>query len=214
MPLSVSRETLARAGVDVSRETLDRLDCYSALLLRWNRTVNLVAQADEHDLWGRHIADSAQLAALISPHVTRAIDLGSGAGLPGLVLSLTTGIHFDLIEADSRKAEFLRQAARATGAPVHIHAVRVELARIDPAPLITARALAPLTKLLRLATPLLRDDGVALFPKGRTVENELTAARREWHMQVRRIPSRTAPEATILMLSEIDCAGAPKRGAG
>ncbi len=166
------------------------------------------------DLWARHIADSAQLAALIPPVATRAIDLGSGAGFPGLVLSLTTGIVFELVEADHRKAAFLREAARAIGAPVRIHAVRAEQARIEAAPVVTARAVAPLTKLLRLATPLLRADGLAIFPKGRNAEKELTEARRKWHMQVRRIPSRTAREATILMLSEIYRAGAPERGAG
>jgi 16S rRNA (guanine527-N7)-methyltransferase len=210
----VSRETLARAGVDVSRETLARLEGFAALLLRWNRTVNLIARADENDLWARHIADSAQLAALIPPRTARAIDLGSGAGFPGFVLALTTGICFELVEADHRKAAFLREAARATEAPVRVHAVRTERARIEPAPLVTARGFAPLAKLLRLATPMLLRDGLALFPKGRTVENELTEACQEWHMQVRRIPSRTAPGATILMISEIHRAGAPERGAG
>jgi len=214
VPSDVSRETLARVGVDVSRETLERLACHVALLLRWNRTVNLIAEAGEHEVWARHIADSAQLAALIPPGTQHGIDLGAGAGFPGLVLALMTGIRFDLIEADHRKATFLREAARVTGAAVRVHAVRVECARVELAPLVTARALAPLPKLLSLAAPLLLKDGVALFPKGRTAENELTKARREWHMQVRRIPSRTAPGATILMLSEIHRAGAPERGAG
>jgi 16S rRNA (guanine527-N7)-methyltransferase len=214
VPSDVSRETLARAGVDVSRETLERLNCFSDLLLRWNRTVNLIAHADERDLWARHIADSAQLAAFIRPGTTHAIDLGSGAGFPGLVLALTTGIRFDLIEADRRKAAFLREAARATHAAVRVHTIRAEQALMEPAPLVTARAVAPLAKLLGLAAPLLRPDGLALFPKGATVENELTEARREWHMQVERVPSRTAPGATILMISEIHRAGAPERGAG
>ena len=212
MPSDVSRETLTQAGVHVSRETLVRLECYAALLLRWNRTVNLVAHADERDIWTRHIADSAQLAPLFSPQANHAIDLGSGAGFPGLVLSLITGIHFELVEADHRKVAFLAEAARVTGAPVRIHAVRVERARIEPAPVVTARAFAPLSKLIRVASPLLRDDGVLLAPKGRNAENELTGALGEWHMQVRRIPSRTAREATILMLSEIHRAGAPERG--
>ncbi len=214
MPSDAPRETLARAGIDVSRETLARLACYAALLLRWNRAVNLIARADEHEIWARHIADSAQLAAAIPPGTTHAIDLGSGAGFPGLVLALMTSIRFDLIEADRRKGAFLREAARATGAAVRVQAMRVEHARLEPAPLVTARAFAPLVRALPLATPLLKSGGVILFPKGRTAENELTEAREEWHMQVRRFPSRTAPEATILMLSEIHRAGAPHRGAG
>ncbi len=214
MPSDVSRETLARAGVNVSRETLARLESFATLLLRWNRTVNLIARADQRHLWARHIADSAQLAALIPHGTTRAIDLGSGAGLPGLVLALTTGVFFELIEADHRKAAFLREAVRATGAPAHVHAIRAEQAGIEPAALVTARGFAPLAKLLHLAVPMLRSGGFAVFPKGRAAENELTEARREWHMQVRRIPSRTAPEATIFIISEIHRAGAPERGPG
>lgn len=214
MPSDVPRETLALVGVHVSRETLLRLKCYSDLLLRWNRTVNLVAQADERDIWTRHIADSAQLAPLLTPRTTRAIDLGSGAGFPGLVLSLITGVHFELVEADHRKVAFLAEAVRATGARVSIHAVRAERARIDPAPVVTARAFAPLSKLIHTAGPFLQTGGVLLAPKGRNADEELTRALGEWHMQVRRIPSRTAREATILMLSEIHRAGAPKRGTG
>lgn len=214
MPSDVSRETLALVGVHVPRETLVRLECYSDLLLRWNRTVNLIAQADERDIWTRHIADAAQLAPLLTPQATRAIDLGTGAGFPGLVLSLITGVHFELVEADHRKAAFLAEAVRATGAPVRIHAVRAERARINPAPVVTARAFAPLLKLVHVASPLLQEGGMLLAQKGRNAEDELTRALAEWHMQVRRIPSRTAPEATILMLSEIHRAGAPKRGAG
>jgi 16S rRNA (guanine527-N7)-methyltransferase len=209
-----SREILARVGVDVSRETLLRLECYSALLLRWNCTINLFARAAEPELWVRHIADSAQLALLLPPGITRAIDLGSGAGFPGLVLSLVTGIHFELIEVDRRKAAFLGEAARATAAPVRIHSVRAEQAGIEPALLVTARAFAPLTRLLHAAAPLLRQDGLLLAPKGLNVENELTEAGREWHMRVRRAPSQTAPAATILMLSEIHRAGGPERRAG
>jgi 16S rRNA (guanine527-N7)-methyltransferase len=214
VPIDVPRETLALVGIHVSRETLVRLECYSDLLLRWNRTVNLITQADERHVWTRHIADSAQLAPLLTPQTTRAIDLGSGAGFPGLILSLITGVHFELVEADHRKVAFLAEAARATGAPVRIHAVRVEQAKIDPAPVITARAFAPLSRLIHTASPFLREGGMLLAPKGRNADVELTRARAEWHMQVRRIPSRTAREATILMLSEIDRAGVPKRGTG
>lgn len=185
-----------------------------ALLLRWNRTVNLIARADELHLCRRHVLDSAQLAALIPRGVRTAIDIGSGAGFPGLVLALLTGIPFDLIEADHRKAAFLREAARDTGAPVVVHAVRAERARIEPAPLVTARALAPVPTLLRLAAPLLESGGTGLFPKGKNVEIELTEARRQWHMQLQRVPSRTAPGACILLISEIHPVGAPHRGTG
>ena len=119
---------MAPCRVDVSRETLEALEQFTSLLLRWNRTVNLVCSRDEHRLRERHIADSLQLFRLMQPLPARAIDLGSGGGFPGLILALATGVPFDLIEADQRKAAFLREAARVTGAPVRIHATRIESA--------------------------------------------------------------------------------------
>jgi 16S rRNA (guanine527-N7)-methyltransferase len=188
---------------DVSRETSDALERFATLLLHWNRTVNLIARKDEPRLWQRHIADSLQLAALMQPEPARAIDLGSGAGLPGLVLAIATGVHFDLIEADQRKAAFLREAARVTGAAAHVHAARIETAQIAAAPLITARALAPLPKLLSLAEPLIAPGGICLFMKGANVRTELTDAARQWHMRVEIQPSRTAPDACILRISHL-----------
>jgi 16S rRNA (guanine527-N7)-methyltransferase len=186
---------------DVSRETRYALERFVSLLVRWNRTVNLVSRRDEPLLWDRHIADSLQLAPLMQPLPDRAIDLGSGAGFPGLILALATEVLFDLIEADQRKAAFLREAARVTGAAVRIHATRIESAGIAPAPLVTARAVAPLSKLLALATPLLAPGGQCLFLKGASVASELTDAAAQWHMHVERIPSRTAPDACILRIS-------------
>ena len=137
----------------------------------------------------------------MQPLPARAIDLGSGAGFPGLILALATGTPFDLIEADQRKAAFLREAARVTGAPVRVHATRIESAGLAPAPLVTARAVAPLSKLLALAAPLLAPGGQCLFLKGASVQSELTHAAAQWHMHVERIPSRTAPDACILRIS-------------
>jgi 16S rRNA (guanine527-N7)-methyltransferase len=188
---------------DVSRETLAALETFAALLLRWNRTVRLVSPGNEPLLWQRHIADSLQLASLIQQPCDHAIDLGSGAGFPGLILALATNVPFHLIEADQRKAAFLREAARLTGAPVHVHAVRIEVANLPPAPLITARGLAPLPKLLSLARPFLAPGGQCLFLKGANVQTELTHAATQWHMQVERISSRTAPDACILRISDL-----------
>jgi 16S rRNA (guanine527-N7)-methyltransferase len=184
----------------VPRETLDR---FAALLLRWNRTVNLISAGDEASLWDRHIADSLQLVPLMVPRPDRAIDLGSGAGFPGLILALATGVPFELIEADKRKAAFLHEAARITKAPVEVHAARIEAVRVPPAPLITARALAPLPRLLALAAPLLTPGGACLFLKGANAEAELTHAATQWHMQVQRVPSRTTPGACILRISHL-----------
>ena len=179
------------------------LERFAVLLERWNRTVNLISTGDAALMWDRHIADSLQLAPLMHSRPARAIDLGSGAGFPGLILAVATGVPFDLIEADQRKAAFLREAARATGAPVCIHAVRIEAAAIAPAPLITARATAPLPKLLALAAPLLAPGGQCLFPKGTNAQAELTHAAAQWHMRVERIASRTNPDACILRISDL-----------
>ena len=179
------------------------LAAFAALLLRWNRTVNLIARRDEPHLWQRHIEDSLQLIPHITPRPDRAIDLGSGAGFPGLVLAIATGIPFDLIESDHRKAAFLREAARATNAPATIHASRIEATDLSPAPLVTARALAPLPELLALAAPKLAPNGFCLFLKGANVASELTAATAQWHMRCEQFPSRTHPTGCILRLSEI-----------
>ncbi len=186
------------------------LDTFAALLLRWNRTVNLIARRDEPALWPRHIEDSLQLVPLIPPGTPRAIDLGSGGGFPGLVLAIATGIAFDLIESDQRKAAFLREAARATGAPATVHASRIEATGVPPAPLVTARALAPLAELLALAAPKLAPGGVCLFLKGANVASELTAAASQWHMRIDQLPSRTNPAGSILRISEIARADRPR----
>jgi 16S rRNA (guanine527-N7)-methyltransferase len=180
-----------------------RLDTFATMLLRWNATVNLIAAGDAPVLRQRHIDDCLQLIPLMPPAATRGIDLGSGAGFPGLVLAIATGVAFDLIESDRRKAAFLREAARATSAPATVHAKRVEGAAVDPADLVTARALARLPRLLDLAAPKLAVGGVCLFMKGAGAAAELTEAAREWHMRVEQIPSRTESSATILRISEI-----------
>jgi 16S rRNA (guanine527-N7)-methyltransferase len=180
-----------------------RLDIFIQLLLRWNATVNLIAPGDAVVVRERHLADCLQLAPLMPAAATRAIDLGSGAGFPGLVLAIATGVPFDLVESDHRKAAFLREAARATAAPVTVHAKRIEDAVVAPATVVTARALARSPRLLALAAPKLADGGVCLFMKGAGADAELTEAARDWHMTVQKLPSRTEPSAHILRISEI-----------
>ena len=194
---------MKRSAEQVSRETQETLRRFAELLLRWNRSINLVSAADENAVWHRHIADALQLVALIEGTPERGIDLGSGAGFPGLILSLVTGMAFDLIEADQRKAAFLREAARITGAPVRIHPVRIEDANVPPAPLLTARALAPLPRLLCMAAPFVLPGGMCLFPKGKGVDAELTDARPKWHMRVERVASRIDPEGCILRIKDL-----------
>jgi 16S rRNA (guanine527-N7)-methyltransferase len=152
-------------------------------------------------VWQRHIADSLQLVPLIPPGTARAIDLGSGGGFPGLVLAIATGVRFDLIESDRRKVAFLRTAILETAAPAAVHSCRIEDAMLSPAPLVTARALAPLSRLLPLAARLLDQNGSCLFLKGIKVEEELAEIASDWAMTVDRIASQTSPEGVILRLS-------------
>jgi 16S rRNA (guanine527-N7)-methyltransferase len=174
------------------------------LLLRWNRSINLIGRGDVADVWPRHVADSLQLADHWgdTPPVC-GIDLGSGAGFPGLVLAIRFGVVFHLIEHDQAKAAFLREAARATGAPAHVVATRIEDAVVPRAPLVTARALAPLVHLLSYAEPLLLPGGVCLFSKGRDVEAEIADASRSWRMDVQRIPSHTDRSGVILRIANL-----------
>ena len=182
-------------------DTVARLEAYVALLAKWTLSINLIAAADRAHLWPRHVLDSLRLLPLIPPDATRGIDLGSGAGLPGLVLSIAAGIPFDLIESDRRKAAFLMEAQRATGAPVQVHCLRIEAAALPPAPLLTARALAPLGALLGLAAPLLAPGGLALFPKGARAAEELAQARQHWTMDVRQVDDPAHPGSCILAIA-------------
>lgn len=187
-----------------SPETTERLALYRDLLLRWNARINLISGDTAAEVDQRHIADCAQLEPLL-PKAGPIADLGSGAGLPGLVLAiLQPGREIHLVESDKRKAAFLVEAsAQLKPHKVRVHACRAENAKLPPLAAITARALAPLGSLLPYATKFLAPGGVALFPKGRTAEKELTEAAQDWHFTLERFPSATSPEATILRLSNI-----------
>lgn len=198
-------------GRAVSRETTERLEVYVSLLLRWNRTINLISRRDEADIWSRHIIDSLALAELLPANFAFALDLGSGGGFPGLVLAIATGSTFHLVESDVRKAIFLREAGRETGAAIIVHAERIEACQVRDAPVVTARALAPLPRLLAWAFPLLASDGMCIFPKGRGHTAELTAAASEWHMHVDSFQSATDPAAANLRIRDIQRVG-PKLG--
>ncbi len=205
------KQELEVEAFGVSRETEQRLRDYLALLRRWNTRINLVADAPEEAQWQRHVLDCLQLAPLTQDAPDGPIvDLGAGAGLPGLILAIASGRETHLIESDRRKAAFLTDAAAQLHLPhVRVHATRIEAATPPPAAILTARALAPLTALLPHAHRLLAPNGIALFPKGRTAEDELTATAPAWTMCVERVPSRTDSSATILRLREIRPARAP-----
>lgn len=188
---------------NVSRETLDRLAKYVELLTSWNRRINLVGRNTLGDVWRRHILDSAQLFPLIPREARRLVDLGSGAGLPGLVLAIMGVPDVHLIESDGRKAAFLREAVRITEAPATIHARRIDRVPAFIADVVTARALAPLPELLAISERFLGLDSICLFLKGRMVDEELTETLKTWHIRLDRRPSLTDPSGCILRLEAI-----------
>jgi 16S rRNA (guanine527-N7)-methyltransferase len=187
----------------VSRETLGQLEAYAELLQRWSGRINLVSRNTLGDLWRRHFLDSAQLLPFIPDKTRSLVDLGSGAGFPGLVLAILGVPGIELIESDARKGVFLREAARIANAPVKIVDSRIETAKPHTADVVTARACAPLDKLLPLAQRFIGPNTLCLFLKGEHAEEELTAARRGWRMSVVRHPSRADPRGVILKLEQI-----------
>jgi 16S rRNA (guanine527-N7)-methyltransferase len=189
--------------VSVSRETLARLEAYAALLVRWSAHINLIGRDTIADLWRRHILDSAQLQPFIPSAARSLIDLGTGAGLPGLVLAILGVPGVELVEADSRKCAFLSEAARIAEVPVAIRGCRVQAVPPHPVDVVTARALAPLARLLGLAEPFLAPGTESLLLKGERVEDELTLARRHWRMTVSLHQSRSDPRGVVLRLQQV-----------
>ena len=188
----------------VSRETAEKLLVYVGALRRWQGVRNLVGRSTLDQIWERHIADSLQLAPLAE--ATEWVDLGTGAGLPGIVLALARPeIHVHLVESDGRKCAFLREAARLTGANVTVWDGRIEavLPKLAPVPqVVVSRALASLTELLSLSQSLLTGGAVGLFPKGRFYEAELTEALQSWRFGYNVLPSRTDPDGRILRITD------------
>ena len=193
----------------VSRETSERLDGFVELLLRWSTHTNLIARSTLPAVWTRHIADSLQLLPLAAD-ARCWIDLGSGAGFPGLVIACALadvpGVKVHLVESIGKKAAFLREAAEQLRLPVVVHAVRIEdfgkNLQFKP-DVVTARALAPLDELLRLAQPLLRTAALGLFLKGQDVEAELTKASKSWNIEASLVPSKTNPESRIVAVTKL-----------
>ncbi|MFO6465100.1 16S rRNA (guanine(527)-N(7))-methyltransferase RsmG [Jannaschia sp. KMU-145] len=190
------------SSIDVSRETRARLEDYVALLTKWNSRINLVSASTLNDVWDRHIADSLELLSIGKVDGTW-VDLGSGGGLPGLVLACTERLDsLVLIESDRRKAEFLRTVRRSLGLSCDIIADRVETAPPQAATTITARALAPLTTLLGYATRHAGTDATLVFPKGVSWRSEVDEARREWDFDVEPIESATRAGSVVLRIRE------------
>lgn len=193
---------------DVSRETIDRLACHGALLTKWNPRINLVSAASLADYWSRHVLDSMQLFSLRPAQARVWVDIGTGGGFPGLVVAILAAeqepeMRVTLVESDHRKAAFLSQAIRATGVTAQVIAARAEDIPRRDADVISARAVAPLDRLLKLVERHLATGGRALLPKGAAVEDELRLALEYWRFDLHKIASVTNPEAAILSIGDL-----------
>jgi 16S rRNA (guanine527-N7)-methyltransferase len=203
----------------VPSHTAARLDRFAALLFEWQPRMNLVARSTLPHLWTRHIADSSQLLRF-APEARTWVDLGSGAGFPGLVIACAlaenAGAVVHLVESTAKKCSFLREAAETLDLPAVIHNQRIEEFTSDfnaPVDVVTARALAPLDRLLALAAPLLKTGTTGIFPKGQDVEAELTAASKYWNIDCVLEPSVTAPASRIVVVRKLTARSAkPLRG--
>lgn len=197
---------------DVSRETILRLETYRQLLEKWQQTINLVGPSTIPEFWTRHVADSAQLLTLVPKTARKWVDLGSGGGFPGLVIAQIWAerapeeaaiVH--LVESDGRKCAFLRTVIRETGAPAAVHEGRIEdLIAQKPdvfagTDIVSARALAPLPKLLDLSTPYFDIHTIGMFMKGQGWQDELTQAQQYWNINPKVVSSRTDKAGKIIV---------------
>lgn len=195
-------------GADVSRETMERLETYEALLKKWNPAINLVSKSTLEDAWQRHIVDSAQIYELSEGEVDHWADLGSGGGFPGMVIAILameklTPKRVSLVESDTRKCTFLRTVARETDTKVKIVNARIEDCLPLNADILSARALADLSALLSFADQHLSPPGRALFLKGASWQKELEDAQRAWRFDHQVVKSKTEDGPAILRISGV-----------
>ncbi len=188
----------------VSRETLERLSTYHSLLIDWQQRFNLIGRGTANAIWHRHFLDSAQLTKLYGVRCSRLVDLGSGAGFPGMVLAIMGQGGVELIDSNGKKCLFLERVSMSTNAGAVITKARFdEVARPNRADVVTARAVAPLDRLLGDVSRWVKPEGVALLQRGSRFESELAEAERLWDFEVVRHPSITNPAGAILEISEI-----------
>ncbi len=204
MSSELAGRTSFLAATNVSRETMVKLDQYAALLKKWNKAINLVAPGTLPDLWTRHFLDSAQLLDLAPAGTKTWADMGSGAGFPGMVIAcMAPDIRVTCIESDQRKATFLQTLVRELDLNVQVMVGRVEHTDPCKADIISARALAPVEKLLEYAEIHLKKGGTAIFLKGATHLREIDEARAKWSFDIRVHPSNTENEGAVLILGDI-----------
>lgn len=198
-PLSLQEFALQTGA---SQEICDSLERYADLLKKWQKRFNLVSQKTLNDLWRRHFLDSAQLLPLISQEQAPVIDMGSGAGFPGLVISIMEKMSVQLIESDANKTEFMRQVIRETQADATLHRTRIEQYTGPKATTVVSRACAPVSRLLDYASGICSTNARLLFLKGRNWQSELTESQMKWHINYQGHASCTDPDGVILEINE------------
>jgi 16S rRNA (guanine527-N7)-methyltransferase len=205
-PDKAEREDFLRR-FSVSHETLSKLDRYAELLIEWNSKFNLTAESTLPHIWQRHFLDSAQLIRFIPEHSRTMADLGSGAGLPGLVLAIMGAPEIHLIESIGKKAEFLRTVIKELGLAAIVHQTRVESIFDKKFDVVTARALKPLPQLLKLSKSLITKDSTLLFLKGQKADAELTESRKYWRFECEAFPSLSDHSGRVLKIQNLRLSG-------
>jgi 16S rRNA (guanine527-N7)-methyltransferase len=195
-------------ALSISDSVMEKMRVYVTMLEQWNTRMNLVSASTMDNVWHRHVYDSAQIIQQIPKNAQTLADLGSGAGFPGMIIAMMTGLQVTLIERDTKKAEFLREVALNTDTDVEVLQQTIEEIKGRTFDVITSRALAELSLLFRLAQSLSKPSTTCLFLKGKMLDQELTKAQKEWGkhkllMDIKRVPSVTSDEGTILCLSQI-----------
>ena len=192
--------------IDVSRETFERLNFYHDTLIKWSKTHNLIGPREREQIWTRHFADCLQLVPMIDPDA-KLVDIGSGAGFPGLVIACAQADNFrpaiTLVEPNLKRCAFLRHVSHSLSLNVEVMNDRIENVSRETFDVVTSRAVSSLTKLLEMGAPWLENGAKALFLKGHNAEEELTEARHYWNFKVQMKPSRSDSHGVVLSLSEV-----------
>ena len=186
----------------VSRETVEKIRVYESLIQKWQPKINLVSRNTMNELWSRHFLDSWQLVQHIRPTDKILVDLGSGGGFPAIILAIITDLEVHMVESDRRKSLFLKEVVRTLGLNAHVHNDRIENIESLQADIVTSRALAPLTDLLKYAQNLMKNDGICIFPKGKRFKEELTDANYVWHIIGEEFKSIVSDDSWIFVVKE------------
>ena len=189
--------------VNVSRETIEKLETYANLLSRWQSKINLISTNSLQQAWHRHFLDSAQIYSMLPKKAASAIDVGAGAGFPGLILSIMGMKNVQLVEQNKKKCAFLYEVIRETAATATVHPCKIENLPVKDYDIVLARAFMPLGGLLKAVSPFFGKDTLGIFPKGSKVNQELTAASKNWKMTTVIKQSITSPDGKIVLVKDL-----------